>query len=187
MQPGPRYAWYTLVLKSSTVFAQRLATSGWGLGGPQFQSQPRLTFQSGSRYQLNQLRSNGACISGPSPSRPLAGYQIIDFTVYFTLLAYRMRFRTCSIGCQDVAVSRPVSHHLTEAAVHIQVRYSGWEGVARGPFVPLRQDAIVDARHGTSLSLRRPGIGRTQARRHFLLIAIDTLEFQYFSPRLGRL
>ena len=34
--------------------------SGWGSGGPRFQSHPRLTFQSCSRYQLNQLGSKAA-------------------------------------------------------------------------------------------------------------------------------
>ena len=36
------------------------SASGWGSGGPRFQSHPRLTFQSCSRYQLNQLGSKAA-------------------------------------------------------------------------------------------------------------------------------
>ena len=37
-----------------------VSTLGWGSGGPRFQSHPRLTFQSCSRYQLNQLGSETA-------------------------------------------------------------------------------------------------------------------------------
>ena len=37
-----------------------VSASGWGSGGPGFQSHPRLTFQSCSRYQLNQLGSKAA-------------------------------------------------------------------------------------------------------------------------------
>ena len=37
-----------------------VSASGWGSGGPRFQSNPRLTFQSCSRYQLNQLGSKAA-------------------------------------------------------------------------------------------------------------------------------
>ena len=37
-----------------------VSASGWGSGGPRFQSHPRLTFQSCSRYQLNQLGSKAA-------------------------------------------------------------------------------------------------------------------------------
>ena len=70
--------------------AQRLArgfyglwvsASGWGSGGPRFQSNPRLTFQSCSRYQLNQLGSKAASES-TFKSRILAGYQIIDVTLH---------------------------------------------------------------------------------------------------------
>ena len=37
-----------------------VSASGWGLGGPRFRSHRRLTFQSRSRYQLNQLGSKAA-------------------------------------------------------------------------------------------------------------------------------
>ena len=37
-----------------------VSASGWGSRGPRFQSHPRLTFQSCSRYQLNQLESIAA-------------------------------------------------------------------------------------------------------------------------------
>ena len=68
---------------SKRDFAEGSA-SGWGSGGPRFQSHPRLTFQSCSRYQLNQLGSKAASES-TSKSWILAGYQMIDFTFYFFL------------------------------------------------------------------------------------------------------
>ena len=37
-----------------------VSASGWGSGAPQFQSHPGLTFQSCSRYQLNQLGNKAA-------------------------------------------------------------------------------------------------------------------------------
>ena len=40
--------------------AQRLARQDWRSGGFRFKSHPRLTFQSWSSYQLNQLRSKAA-------------------------------------------------------------------------------------------------------------------------------
>ena len=40
--------------------AQRLARRDWRLGGPRFKSHSRLTFQSWSSYQLNQLGSKAA-------------------------------------------------------------------------------------------------------------------------------
>ena len=39
---------------------REVSASGWGSGGPRFQSHPRRTFQSCSRYQLNQLGSKAA-------------------------------------------------------------------------------------------------------------------------------
>ena len=50
-----------LILWSSTwLDGAEVSASGWGSGGPRFQSHPRLTFQSCSRYQLNQLGSKAA-------------------------------------------------------------------------------------------------------------------------------
>ena len=42
------------------LMAQRLAHRDWRSGGPRFKSHPRLTFQSWSSYQLNQLGSKAA-------------------------------------------------------------------------------------------------------------------------------
>ena len=42
------------------MMAQRLARRDWRSGGPRFKSHPRLTFQSWSSYQLNQLGSKAA-------------------------------------------------------------------------------------------------------------------------------
>ena len=41
----------------TVMMAQRLAHRDWRSGGPRFKSHPRLTFQSWSSYQLNQLGS----------------------------------------------------------------------------------------------------------------------------------
>ena len=70
-----------------------VSASGWGSEGPRFQSHPRLTSQSCSRYQLNQLGRKAASESTFdqklwSTVEKLAGYQIIDFT--FTLLMWRL-------------------------------------------------------------------------------------------------
>ena len=45
---------------SAWLDGAEVSASGWGSGGPRFQSHPRLTFQSCSRYQLNQLGSKAA-------------------------------------------------------------------------------------------------------------------------------
>ena len=42
------------------LMAQRLARREWRSGGPRFKSHPRLTFQSWSSYQLNQMGSKAA-------------------------------------------------------------------------------------------------------------------------------
>ena len=42
------------------MMAQRLARWNWRSGGPRFKSYPRLTFQSWSSYQINQLGSEAA-------------------------------------------------------------------------------------------------------------------------------
>ena len=42
------------------MMAQRLARLDWKSGGPRFKSHPRLTYQSWSSYQLNQLGSKAA-------------------------------------------------------------------------------------------------------------------------------
>ena len=44
----------------NVMMAQRIARRDWRSGGPRFKSHPRLTFQSWSSYQLNQLRSKAA-------------------------------------------------------------------------------------------------------------------------------
>ena len=63
---------------STWLDGAEVSASGWGSGDPRFQSHPRLTFQSCSRYQLNQLGSKAASES-TFKRRILAGYQIIDF------------------------------------------------------------------------------------------------------------
>ena len=47
-------------LEHLVMMAQRLARRDWRSGGPRFKSHPRLTFQSWSSYQLNQLGSKAA-------------------------------------------------------------------------------------------------------------------------------
>ena len=46
--------------RTTVLMAQRLARRDWRSGGPRFKSHPRLTFQSWSSYQLNQLGSEAA-------------------------------------------------------------------------------------------------------------------------------
>ena len=90
------HAWFDLIL-FNTIFdfemiwlfeldGAGVSASGWRSGGPRFQSHPRLTSQSCSRYHLNQLGSKAASESTFDPklidSRILAGYQFIDY--FFT-------------------------------------------------------------------------------------------------------
>ena len=46
-------------LSKSCLDGAEVSASGWGSGGPRFQSHPKLTFQLCSRYKLNQLGSKG--------------------------------------------------------------------------------------------------------------------------------
>ena len=46
--------------KNKWLDGAEVSASGWWSGGPRFQSHSRLTFQSCSRYQLNQLGSEAA-------------------------------------------------------------------------------------------------------------------------------
>ena len=59
-----------------------VSASGWGSGGPRFQSHPRLTFQSCSRYQLNQLGSKAASESTFKKSNTCG---VSNTRLYFTL------------------------------------------------------------------------------------------------------
>ena len=83
----------TLLRYDACLDGAEVSMSGWELGGPRFQSHPRLTFQLYSPYQLiNQLESKPHQ-NQPSKSRILAGYQLLDFTLFFTL---RMQpFQNC--------------------------------------------------------------------------------------------
>ena len=63
-----------------------VSASGWGSGGPWFQSHPRLIFQSCSRYQLNQLGSKAASESTFKKSNTCG---VSNYRLYFfTLLGY---------------------------------------------------------------------------------------------------
>ena len=70
-----------------------LSASGWGSGGPRFQSHPRLTFQSCSRYQLNQLGSKAASESTFKKSNTCG---ISNNRLYFTLLYFTYSISTDS-------------------------------------------------------------------------------------------
>ena len=59
-----------------------VSASGWGSGGPRFQSHPRLTFQSCSHYQLNQLGSKAASESTFKKSNSCG---VSNNRLYFTL------------------------------------------------------------------------------------------------------
>ena len=51
---------YNYMVLQTCLDGAEVSASGWGSGGLRFQSHPRLTCQSCSRYQLNQLESNAA-------------------------------------------------------------------------------------------------------------------------------
>ena len=70
---------YTVYRYIAWLDSAKVSASGWGSGGPRFQSHPRPTLQSCSRYRLNQLGSKPHQ-NLPSKSRILAGYQILDLT-----------------------------------------------------------------------------------------------------------
>ena len=79
-----RYRAITITL---VMMAQRLARRDWRSGGPRFKSHPRLTFQSWSSYQLNQLGIK-ACIRFDLKTVDyLRGIEYL----YFTLLTCRFR------------------------------------------------------------------------------------------------
>ena len=59
-----------------------VSASGWGSGGPRFQSHPRLTFQSCSRFQLNQLGSKAASETTLKKSNTCG---VSNTRLYFTL------------------------------------------------------------------------------------------------------
>ena len=67
-----------------SMMAQRLArrAEDRDSGGPRFQSHPRLTFQSCSRYQLNQLGSKAASESTVKKSNTCG---VSNNRLYFTL------------------------------------------------------------------------------------------------------
>ena len=61
-----------------------VSTSGWGSGGPLFQSHPRLTFQSCLRFQLNQL---GSKIASESTFKTLNTCGVSNTRLYFLYVA----------------------------------------------------------------------------------------------------
>ena len=71
---------------------------GWGSGVPRFQSHPRLTFQSCSRYQLNQLGSKAASESTIKKSNTCGvSNRLLDF-LYFRLCMQHCNTQTkCTI------------------------------------------------------------------------------------------
>ena len=91
-QNHPLLAW----LDGSEVSA-----SGWGSGGPRFQSHPRLTFQSCSRYQLNQLGSEAASESTFNKSNTCG---VSNNRLYFTVFTIRMTFWSLQVICSSVLV-----------------------------------------------------------------------------------
>ena len=77
-----------------------VSASGWRSGGPRFQSHPRLTFQSCSRYQLNQLGSKAASESTFKKSNTCG---VSNNRLYFTFtLRARLLQHCCSgLGSSD--------------------------------------------------------------------------------------
>ena len=68
-----------LVLIELVSMAQRLAHWDWRSGGPRFKSHPRLTSQSWSSYQLNQLGSK-ATSDSTLKQLTIAGIKYLYFT-----------------------------------------------------------------------------------------------------------
>ena len=74
-----------------------VSASGWVSGGPRFQSHPRLTFQSCSRYQLNQLGSEAASESTFKKSNT-CGVSNTRLHWFFTILWVMQLNRLYSFG-----------------------------------------------------------------------------------------
>ena len=81
-----------------------VSASGWGSGGPRFQSHQRLTFQSCSRYQLNQLGSKAASESTVKKSNTCGVSN--NRLYFFTLLLWKFEI-ICFTG-QDGLSSHEV-------------------------------------------------------------------------------
>ena len=100
-QPA-RQKWGYIESPYFDLMAQRLERRDWRSGGPRFKSHPRRTFQSWSRYQLNQLGSKAASDStlkqlttcGVSNNCTLLENQaIIVYKNFLWLVAWRSRRR----------------------------------------------------------------------------------------------
>ena len=80
-----------------------VSASGWGSGGPRFQSHPRLTFQSCSRYQLNQLGSKAASESTFKKSNTcgVSNNKLYFFTFYFFVVFLNSRCESVSLETDD--------------------------------------------------------------------------------------
>ena len=81
-----KYRWYRKIIISAWHDGREVSASGWGSGGPRFQSRPRLTFQSCSRHQLNQLESKAASESTFKQSNTCG---VSNTRLYFTLLFHQ--------------------------------------------------------------------------------------------------
>ena len=75
-----KYAW---------LDGAEVSALGWGSGGPRFQSHPRLTFQSCSRFQLNHLGSEAPSESTFKKSNTCG---VSNTRLYFLLLLYMPKF-----------------------------------------------------------------------------------------------
>ena len=82
-----------LSLKIAWLAGAEVSASGWGSGGPRFQSHPRLTFQSCSRYQLNQLGSKAASESTFEKSNTCG---VSNNRLYFTF--HTVTLKSCEAG-----------------------------------------------------------------------------------------
>ena len=85
------------------MMAQRLARRDWRSGGPRFKSHPRLTFQSWSSYQLNQLGSKAA---SDSTLKQLTTCGVSNTcTSLFTIIDLEMLVVSCQFLDQTINLS----------------------------------------------------------------------------------
>ena len=71
--------------RKCVLMAQKLARRDWRSGGPWFKSHPRLTYQSWSSYQLNQLGSKTASDSTLKQLTTCGVWNICTFFYFFSL------------------------------------------------------------------------------------------------------
>ena len=110
------------------VMAQRLAHRGWRSRGPRLKSHPKLTSQSWSSYQLNQL---GSKATSDSISKQLTIYWESLCTFYFKCAAtMRHEFKLVI----HTSIFSKLSH-ANRSSPFIYIFFQGKKGQHTGPFL----------------------------------------------------